>query len=87
VDGVRDDCLKADRYLPRVDLEIRKWREICVLLNREQVARIINCLNLCGDKEGVGIESHRVVRSTRAPVMVYHPPTRPHDRPESRVAV
>jgi len=58
VEGVRDDRLKADRYLCRVDLEIRKCWEMCVLLNPEQVARIINCLILAGGKEGVGIESY-----------------------------
>ena len=58
VESVRDDRLKADRYLCRVDLEIRKCWEICVLLNPEQVARIINRLSLAGGKEGVGIESY-----------------------------
>jgi hypothetical protein len=58
VEGVSDDRLKADRYFCRVDLEIRKWWEICVLLNPEQVARIINCLILAGDKEGIGIGSY-----------------------------
>jgi hypothetical protein len=58
VESVRVDRLKADRYFCKVDLEIRKWWEICVLLNPEQVARIINCLILVGGKEGVGMESY-----------------------------
>ena len=58
VEGVSDDRLKADRYFCRVDLEIRKWWEICVLLKPEQVARIINFLILAGDKEGIGIECY-----------------------------
>ena len=58
VEGVRDDRLRADRYFCRVDLEIRKWREMCVRLKPEQVARTINCLILAGDKEGVGMDNY-----------------------------
>jgi hypothetical protein len=72
VEGVSDDRLKAERYFCRVDLEIRKWREICVLLNPEQVARIINCLILAGGKEGVGMESYTAVRPLPSSVFGRH---------------